>query len=109
MEPDYNSILKYFKYDHLPLNLQSLSKHFHDMAHGLVEAQRILKRGNSAEVLAGLRKLNRKIAEGSIPPGAGRNQQGRLLETALNADTLILEQKVRALEERVKRLERENK
>ncbi len=46
------SILKYFKYDHLPLTLQEVSRPFHDLAHAM---DKNLPSG--PELSAGLRKL----------------------------------------------------
>ena len=54
MKPEY-AILKFFRYEHLPENLQEISKPFHQLAHKIVKES-----GESeayAEVAAGLRKL----------------------------------------------------
>jgi hypothetical protein len=49
---NFNRILKFFKYDHLPEHLQVVSKPFHDLAHSMADESE-----NPAEVMAGLRKL----------------------------------------------------
>lgn len=49
---NFDRILKYFKFDHLPEHLQEVSKDFSELAH-----QMALRGGESAEVIAGLRKL----------------------------------------------------
>jgi len=46
------AFLKYFKYDHLPKHLQSVSKSFHDLAEHMV-----LTLPCNSERQAGLRKL----------------------------------------------------
>lgn len=48
----YERILKYFKYDHLPEHLQSMSKPFYDLAHNWIS-----QGGSIPENMAGLRKL----------------------------------------------------
>jgi hypothetical protein len=49
---DENPILKYFKYEHLPLHLQEVSKPFCDLTREID-----VKYPNCAEKSAGLRKL----------------------------------------------------
>lgn len=46
-------LLRYFRYDHLPMKLQAVSQPLHMLAHRLVK----LSSGPSAELTAGLRKL----------------------------------------------------
>jgi hypothetical protein len=50
MEPKY-PILKFFAYEHLPENLQQVSRWFADVAYKMAQAPR------NAETSAGLRKL----------------------------------------------------
>lgn len=47
------ALLKFFKYDHLPENLQPVSKSCADLAHEMVDAMP----NGGAELTAGLRKL----------------------------------------------------
>lgn len=49
--PAIAAILKHFEFEHLPANLQAVSKQFHDLAHGLVQSTA------GPETTAGLRKL----------------------------------------------------
>lgn len=49
---NFDRILKYFKFDHLPEHLQEVSKDFSELAH-----QMVVRGGEGAEVMAGLRKL----------------------------------------------------
>jgi NAD(P)H-dependent FMN reductase len=51
MHPSTQAILRYFEYNHLPANLQVVSKPFHTLAHGLAESL------DGPELTAGLRKL----------------------------------------------------
>ena len=46
-------ILEYFEYKHLPDNLQSVSKQFHDLAHNIVD----LNPNDQEEMQIALRKL----------------------------------------------------
>lgn len=63
MESKRFDILKYFKYEHLPEHLQSVSKPFSDLANDIVdrfceiEAQAVENQPSIAETVAGLRKL----------------------------------------------------
>ncbi len=54
-------ILKYFKYDHLPIHLQDISKPFSDLAYMVandsIDQGNDEKMPNAAEVTAGLRKI----------------------------------------------------
>ena len=52
---DQFPILDYFDYDHLPEDLQEVSKPFHELAHKIVESSDQYR--NPAEIAAGLRKL----------------------------------------------------
>lgn len=52
MNDDFNGILAFFKYEHLPPHLQEISKPFHDLAH------EVAGRGKSLpETAMALRKL----------------------------------------------------
>jgi hypothetical protein len=53
VHPSTTSILRYFSYDHLPSNLQSISKPFCDLAHSLVGELDL----SGPELTVGLRKL----------------------------------------------------
>lgn len=46
-------LLRFFAYKHLPDNLQSVSKQFHDLAHNIVD----LNPGDKREATVALRKL----------------------------------------------------
>jgi len=50
--PSVAHVLKFFKYDHLPKDLQAVSKECHDMAHNMV-----INCKQSPELTVGLRKL----------------------------------------------------
>ncbi|MGB0973178.1 MAG: hypothetical protein ACPGVG_19820 [Mycobacterium sp.] len=51
MHPSTQSLLSYFKYDHLPPNLQDVSRPFAELA------QQVAERDSGPEVTACLRKL----------------------------------------------------
>jgi hypothetical protein len=51
MHPATTELLRFFRYDHLPQDLQIISKRFHDLANELALS------GSGPEVTAGLRKL----------------------------------------------------
>lgn len=48
-----NSLLRYFKFEHLPAHLQEISKPFHDLAEALVNK----RAADRSEQLAAMRKL----------------------------------------------------
>jgi hypothetical protein len=51
MHPATEQILRFFEYEHLPIELQHVSRPFHDLAHAYAEKY------EGPEVTAGLRKL----------------------------------------------------
>lgn len=51
MHPATQALLRFFEYDHLPVNLQEVSKPFYDLAH------RFAGELEGAELTTGLRKL----------------------------------------------------
>lgn len=53
MHPATENLLKFFRYEHLPKDLQETSKVCHDLAYEMVTTQC----AQSAELTAGLRKL----------------------------------------------------
>ena len=63
MEGKRFAILRYFKYEHLPENLQVVSKPFADLANDIVnrycelDIQTVENKPDIAEIIAGLRKL----------------------------------------------------
>lgn len=63
MEDKRFSILKYFRYEHLPTHLQVISKPFSDLANNIVDRyneldiQTVENKPDIAETIAGLRKL----------------------------------------------------
>jgi hypothetical protein len=48
-----DDLLRFFAYEHLPANLQSVSKQFHDLAHNIVD----LNPADKREATVALRKL----------------------------------------------------
>ena len=54
MNSPYERLLKYFNYEHLPKNLQLVSKPFHDLAHKIVNE---IETDDIAEKITALRKL----------------------------------------------------
>lgn len=53
MHPATQALLRYFEYEHLPADLQPVSKPFHDLAHQFAGDERL----QGAELTTGLRKL----------------------------------------------------
>lgn len=51
--PAVVEILRYFAYDHLPYQLQSVARRFHALAHALVEDEQL----SGPELTVALRKL----------------------------------------------------
>lgn len=51
MHPNTEALLKFFRYDHLPLNLQEVSRPFAELANDMAS------RLDGPELTAGLRKL----------------------------------------------------
>lgn len=54
--PGVSSLLSFFEFDHLPENLQLVSKDFHDLAHRLADGLE-QNTHHPAELTAALRKL----------------------------------------------------
>ena len=62
MHPATAAILEHFKYEHLPLKLQVISRPVCELAHVMAETQNL----EGAELTAGLRKLlDRREVDGS--------------------------------------------
>lgn len=64
MHPSTTAILRHFRYDHLPLELQEVSKPFCDLAHELAA------RFDGPELTAGLRHLleaKDRVARAALP------------------------------------------
>lgn len=53
MHPNVGDLLRFFEYEHLPANLQEVSKAFHDLAWDVATAYNL----EGPELTAGLRKL----------------------------------------------------
>lgn len=58
MHPSIPALLRFFEYDHLPSELQEISRPFHDLAHEMAEKlDHITDIGPGAQLNRGLQKL----------------------------------------------------
>lgn len=57
MHPSIPALLKFFEYDHLPENLQEVSRPFHDLAHKLAEELDTQDIGAGAQLNRCIQKL----------------------------------------------------
>lgn len=76
MHPSIPALLRYFEYDHLPMDLQEISQPFHTLAHEMVDRLgHITDIGPGAQLNRGLQKLL-ESRDAMVRAALGRAQSG---------------------------------